>query len=235
MKLKLYTFFILSILFFSACGSNASSKFTADAGALNKHLTADAKSTIRSGDIILRSGKDFTSYRIRELSDKDKTYSHAGIAYVHDTSVLIYHITPPDLDEPKTDTAMRLEPLEQFADPSKCFGFGIVRYQLNEDEINAALKYLDSLHQKKVSFDHLFDLQEHNKMYCSEMVDNTLQYATHNRIFLIRKYFTKVQALKAAKYFHMTMDEVTKRAYISIDNMQLNPYCTTIHNYVFLK
>ena len=101
MKLKLYTFFILSVLFFSACGSNASSKFTADAGVLNKQLIAAAKSTIRSGDIILRSGKDFTSYRIRELSDKDKTYSHAGIAYVHDTNVYIIILPRPTWMSPK--------------------------------------------------------------------------------------------------------------------------------------
>ena len=235
MKLKRTILFITAIIFFFSCGSNASSRFAADAKTLNSQLIKDAQATIRSGDVILRSGRDFTSYRIRELSDSDKTYSHAGIAYVHDTSVYIYHITPPDLDEPKTDTAMRLEPIEKFANPAKCFGFGIVRYRLSNDEINTALKYLDSLYNKKVSFDHYFNLEDHTKMYCSEMVDNTLRFATGNRITLARKYFTKLQALKAAKYFHRTIQDVSKTEYISIDNIEINPNATVIYNYVFLK
>jgi len=235
LKLYCYIFFIAAVSFLYACGNSASARISTDPKWQNLQLIAASKTIIRSGDIILRSGKDFTSYRIRELSDNDKTYSHAGIAFVQDTNVYIYHITPPDLDEPLSDTAMRMEPLEKFASPSHCFGFGIVRYQLSDSETGAALHYLDSLYKKKVSFDHYFDLEEHQKMYCSEMVDNTLHYASHNRIVLHRKYFTKLQALKAAKYFHSTLDEVNRRAYISIDNLQINPFSTSIHNYVFIK
>jgi hypothetical protein len=218
----------------AGCGQGAKAP-SANTGILNQQLVQDAKAGIRTGDIILRSGKDFTSYRIRELSDNNKTYSHTGIALVKDTNVYIYHITPPDLDEPASDTAMRLETLEQFASPKKCFGFGIVRYQLQEEEINRGMGYLDSLHRAKTPFDHLFDLQEHRSMYCSEMVDNMLRRASSERIGLTRKYFTKLQAMKAAKYFHSTLEEVNKRAYISIDNIQLNPACTGIHDYLFLK
>lgn len=198
-------------------------------------MIQDAKAGIQSGDVIMRSGRDFTSYRIRELSDKDKTYSHAGIALVTDSNVLIYHITPPDLDEPKSDTVMRLETLDQFANPARCFGFGIVRYQLSKGETDSAMYYLDSLKKSKTTFDYRFDLLDGKKMYCSEMVDNTMRYATSNRISLERKYFTKLQAKKAARYFHSTMEEVNKRAYISIDNLQLNPHCAIIYNYLFLK
>jgi Permuted papain-like amidase enzyme, YaeF/YiiX, C92 family len=235
MKWKRAIFFLTVVIFISSCGGKAPSQFAPDIKLLNKRLIKEVKATIHSGDVILRSGKDFTSYRIRELSDKDKTYSHAGIAWVQDTNVYIYHITPPDIDEPKADTAMRVEKLEYFADPSKCFGFGIVRYSLSEPEINTALIYLDSLHKKKISFDHYFDLRNQNQMYCSEMVDNTFRYATHNRIKMDRKYFTTLQAVKASRYFNLPMEEVTKRAYISIDNLELNPNASIIHNYVFLK
>ncbi|MEO5683020.1 MAG: hypothetical protein ABIQ88_10280 [Chitinophagaceae bacterium] len=223
------------IVLLQACGNGGGQQFSSDIRVLNRQIINDAKAGIQTGDVIMRSGKDFTSYRIRELSDKDKTYSHAGMAIVKDTSVYIYHITPPDLDEPKADTAMRLEPLEKFASPNKCFGFGIVRYQLTAEETTAAVQYLDSLYKKKVSFDHYFNLDEANKMYCSEMVDNTLRYATHGRIMLAKKYFTKLQAAKASRYFHRSMQDVSSTPYISIDNMQLNPYATAIHNYVFLK
>jgi hypothetical protein len=226
--------FLIIVLFGYACGGTAPD-FSSDSRVLNKKMLAGAKSVIQTGDIILRSGKDFTSYRIRELSGKDKTYSHAGIAYVSDTNVYIYHITPPDLDENKADTTLRLETLEQFAKPSKCFGFGIARYSLTEDEINKSIHYLDSLRNKKVTFDYVFDLREPGKMYCSEMIDNTLRYATAGRIALARKFFTGEQSVKAVKYFHLGMEEVRKREFIPIDNIYMNPNCTVIQQFVFLK
>jgi hypothetical protein len=235
MRWRHYIFFVpVAVLVFS-CHNQAPSKAATDTKSLNRQLIKDAKATIHTGDIVLRSGKDFTSYRIRELSGKDKTYSHAGIALAAGGDVYIYHITPPDIGEPASDTAMRLETIEQFADPARCFGFGIVRYNLNKPEVAGAITYLDSLYKKKVSFDHFFDLREANKMYCSEMVDNTLRHATGNRVQLERKYFTPVQAMKASAYFHLPMAEVTRRTYIAIDEVELNPNATIVHNYVFLK
>jgi Permuted papain-like amidase enzyme, YaeF/YiiX, C92 family len=234
MKSFQYSLFAAIFFFFYACGGTPPN-FSSDIRVLNKEMIAAAKNSIRTGDIVLRSGKDFTSYRIRELSDKDKTYSHAGMAYVDGTNVYIYHITPPDLDEDKADTILRLETLEQFAKPAKCFGFGVARYKLSEDEIGKSIHYLDSLRNKKITFDYVFDLREPGKMYCSEMIDNTLRYATAGRIALARKFFTKQQSVKAVKYFHLTMQDVMKREYIPIDNIYMNPYCTVIQHYVFLK
>jgi len=230
-----YILFLSIAYFLCSCGGSVPPNFSSNIDVVNKEMISAAENTIHTGDVIMRSGKDFTSYRIRELSDKDKTYSHAGIAYVTDTNVYIYHICPPDLDESKADTIMRFETLEQFVKPSKCFGFGIVRYKLNEDEINKSIVYLDSLKKKKTTFDYLFDLTNSDKMYCSEMIDNTFRYATTGRIKLERKYFTRIQSARAARYFHASIKEVMKREFIPIDNIHINPYCTVIHNYVFLK
>lgn len=195
----------------------------------------DAKAVIHTGDVVLRSGRDFTSYRIRELSDTDKTYSHAGIALVENAQVYIYHLTPPDIGEPPADTAMRRETIEQFADPARCFGFGIVRYDLDKQEQANAAVYVDSLYRQKTSFDHFFDLRDAHKMYCSEMVRNTLEHASSGRIQIKEKYFNPVQAMKAAAYFHLSLAEVTKRPYISIDAVELNAHATIVQQYVFLK
>ena len=230
-----YIFLIYCITLVYCCQGGPSADASAQPQALNNRLISGAKAGIHTGDIIFRSGKDFTSYRIRELSDKNKTYSHAGIALVRDTDVFVYHITPPELNEPASDTAMRLEKLEQFAATKKCFGFGVLRYQLSSAEIDKAMHYLDSLYRAKVSFDHRFNLEDDNKMYCSEMVDKTLQYASNGRIMLARKYFSRTQALKAAAYFHRDINEVKRSQYISIDNIQLHPGAMVIHDYVFLQ
>jgi len=224
----------ITLIFFS-CGNKSNTGYTSDIDVLNSKILSDARHSIHTGDIILRSGRDFTSYRIRELSQKDKTYSHAGIALVKDTNVFVYHVIPPDLDESKADSTVRLEPLEQFAKPSKCFGFGIVRYKLSDEEIIRSMHYLDSIYQKKVPFDRLFDLSESNTMYCSEMVDNSLRYATQNRITLARRTFTQQEAKRVAAYFRREESLVMTRDYIPIDNIHIHPDCTVIYNYVFLK
>ncbi len=41
-----------------------------------------SKRMIRQGDMILRTGNDFTSESLRRLSLNDKTYSHCGIASI---------------------------------------------------------------------------------------------------------------------------------------------------------
>ena len=38
--------------------------------------------TIHSGDLVTRSGNDFTSKSLRLLNQHDKTYSHCGIASI---------------------------------------------------------------------------------------------------------------------------------------------------------
>src|SRR6185312_8879755 len=40
------------------------------------------KKLVKTGDIILRTGRDFTSETMRQLSSTDKTYSHCGIASI---------------------------------------------------------------------------------------------------------------------------------------------------------
>jgi hypothetical protein len=234
--LSVYTYILLGLSFLHiSCGARHTNDNTSDIGVLNSKIISDAKHSIHTGDIIVRSGKDFTSYQIRELSDKDKTYSHAGIALVSDTDVYIYHIIPPDLDENKADSTIRLEALEQFARPAKCFGFGIVRYKLTNEEITRSIHFLDSLKNKKTAFDHRFDLTNADKMYCSEMIDNTLRYATHERIILGRKKFTPIQVKKAARALHRDANDLMKYDYIPIDDVHTNAECTVIYNYVFLK
>lgn len=213
------------------CGRNAAAhppkSLVADS------LIAATGRLIHDGDILLRSGRDFTSYQIRALSDSDKTYSHAGIARVQGGQVLVYHITPPELDEPASDTAVRLEPLEKFADPDACFGLGIVRYRLNAIETKRMLAYCDSIYQQHTGFDSRFDLTEPNKLYCSEMIGNALRSASGGRIIVCSKQFTTEQAKKAARYFHAPEDFVAKQFFIPIDCIQLHPEATMIGQFTY--
>ncbi|MBC7902047.1 MAG: hypothetical protein H7Y27_01430 [Gemmatimonadaceae bacterium] len=223
------------LILLTACGSNQAREYVSDAQTLNLEMIRGAVPAIRNGDVILRSGRDFTSYRIRELSENDKTYSHAGIAFVTDSGVFVYHITPPDLDEEKGDTLMRLESLERFARPDKNSGFGITRFPVSEEEAFTGLRYLDSIKKTGVAFDHLFDLRTADRIYCSEMIDNTFRYATNGRISLLRKNFDEYKARRVAKYLRASVKLVMTRQYIPIDNIHNYPGSKTIFEYTFIK
>lgn len=46
---------------------------------------------IKTGDLIVRTGNDFTSESLRSLNQKDQTYSHCGIASIENDSLFVYH------------------------------------------------------------------------------------------------------------------------------------------------
>ena len=49
------------------------------------------KKMISTGDLIVRTGNDFTSESLRSLNQRNQTYSHCGIASVENDSLFVYH------------------------------------------------------------------------------------------------------------------------------------------------
>ena len=76
----------------------------------------------------MRTGRDFTSETMRQLSLKDKTYSHCGIASIEHDSVFVYHSIGGEWNP---DQKLRRDPFEIFCNPFENRGFGIFRYKLS--------------------------------------------------------------------------------------------------------
>jgi len=219
-----------------ACGSSSLPPEPLTNAERNVAMLNEAKEQIKTGDIVLRCGKDMTSYKIREMSEKDKTYSHAGIAVVKPEGVFIYHLTPAELNEPEEDSVIRFERLDEFANPDKNFEFGIARFPLSSEEISKMISHLDSLRLQKVSFDFLFDLSTKNKMYCSEMIDDCIRFATHDSLNLKRNEFRNPQLVKKVSgYLKADTDVVRLRSYIPIENIYLHPACKMVAQYKFVN
>ena len=232
--LKFHILFIINAAIFACTSNEAVPPAPLTAEQKNQSLILEAASHIRTGDIVLRCGKDVTSYKIREMSVTDKTYSHAGIAVVRNDSVLIYHITPPELDEPKSDTALRLEPLQKFAKAENNFEIGIARFPLTQEQVNSLVQYCDSLYINKTSFDFLFDLKSDKKMYCSEMLDKAIGHATADSIRLKQNAFRDHGLVKkVAGYLKAEEKVVQSRMYIPIENIYLHPSCEMIKQFKF--
>src|SRR5258708_7441868 len=69
---------------------------------------------IMPGDIIMRTGRDFTSEIMRNLCTQDKTYSHCGIASFENDSLFVYHAIGGEWNP---DQKLRRDPFELFCNP----------------------------------------------------------------------------------------------------------------------
>lgn len=166
---------------------------------------------VKTGDLILRTGKDFTSETMRLLSTKDKTYSHCGIAsYEHD-SLFVYHSIGGEWNP---DQKLRRDPFEIFCNPYENRGYGIFRYKLTPKENAKLINIVQSLYARGIMFDMQFDLATDDRMYCSEFVYKSVEKASNNKIVLPT---TTLHNIK----------------FVAVDNLFINPNCVEIKRIVF--
>lgn len=130
------------------------------------------KHFVNDGDLIVRTGIDFTSESLRSLNQRDQTYSHCGIAVKKDDKVFVYHALGGDFNP---DQKLLLETFERFADPYNNRGIGIYRYDLQPASILSVIKTAEIHYDTPVTFDMDFDTKTDNKMYCAEFVVKTYQ------------------------------------------------------------
>lgn len=169
------------------------------------------KKIVKTGDLIVRTGVDFTSETMRLLSTKDKTYSHCGIASIEHDSLFVYHSIGGEWNP---DQKLRRDPFIFFCNPYESKGFGIFRYKINHKENINLINVVHKLYDKKIMFDMHFDLATDDRMYCSEFVYKAIEQATNNKIVLPT---TTINNIK----------------FIALDNLFINSFCTEIKRITF--
>ncbi len=172
---------------------------------------AEARQYIKQSDLILRTGRDFTSDIMRRVSLTDKTYSHCGIASFENDTLFVYHAIGGEWNP---DQKLRRDPFDVFCNPYENKGFGIFRYGLNKDEQVKILNHVRNFYNDGIMFDMKFDLDTNDRMYCSEFVYKTLELATDHKI-------------------QITIDTFNSKKFIAIDNLFLNPSCRQIKRVKF--
>jgi hypothetical protein len=201
--------------------------------AVNDSIVAKARPLIQTGDLVLRTGVDFSSEQVKDLSLTDKTYSHGGIALVENDSIYIYHVEP---DYYYITDKVRKEPLDSFVNPQKNYGIGIARYNLSDEEKGKLITYFEEQYQKKIPFDVRFLLSTNDSMYCSEMIKKGLALATTNRINIATLRFNDPRKFRLIKrYFKIQEKDFVNREIIPIDHLYLNKECVLLKRYLFLK
>lgn len=233
---KFYCPSLAAVFLLTACGNEekeapAVIPQTQLVSVANDSMIAEARSLVRTGDLVLRTGKDFSSEQVRDFSKTDKTYSHAGIALVSGDTIFVYHIEP---DYYYKEDKVRKELLDSFCNPVKNYGIGIARYKLDEKEIEKLMTYIEKQYLNKVAFDMEFSLKSNDKMYCSEMIRKGLLQATNKRIDIeIQKLTDRSKFRLIKRYFKVPEKRFANMDIIPIDRLYLHPECSMIKQYLY--
>jgi Permuted papain-like amidase enzyme, YaeF/YiiX, C92 family len=226
---NIIAFFLILFIFFSCKQTNKGDKIVIGATA-NQQKKSDTiilqmikenKSKIKDGDLIERTDDDFVSETLREMCQRDKTFSHCGLAFIEDGEIVIYNNMAGE--ENKTEAMVR-EPYDSFVSPHHKIGFGIFRYNFTPAELQQLHHIVKTNFAIGLPFDKAFDLKSDDKMYCAEMIYKSVQQATNNRIKMstsIKQNFTT----KNPNYKGMLIKEFE---YIGLDDLFNDPNCIEI-------
>jgi hypothetical protein len=137
------------------------------------------KKTVATGDLVLRTGNDFTSESLRSLNQRDKTYSHCGIASMENDTLFVYHALGGEWNP---DQRILRERFEFFAAPHGNRGIGVYRYNIGQPEISSLMVTVRQLYALGIMFDMKFDLQTQDRMYCAEFVYKAYLMGTNGKL-----------------------------------------------------
>lgn len=134
---------------------------------------------IKTGDLVTRTGNDFTSQSLRKLCQRDQTYSHCGIASIENDSLFIYHAMGGEWNP---DEKLRRDPWPLFAEPYSNNGVGLFRFDMADTTINKLIQVVQDFYRAGLTFDMKFDLTTDNKMYCAEFIYKSYLKASDQKI-----------------------------------------------------
>jgi hypothetical protein len=158
---------------------------------------------IHQGDMITRTGNDFTSESLRQLSKTDKTYSHCGIASIENDSIFVYHSLGGEWNP---DEKLRRDPVELFCNPHENRGFGIFSFSFNEDQLRRLDSIVKAWYAAGLMFDMKFDLTTNDRMYCAEFVSKAFSLCSEHRI-------------------NFSTNRIHNFEFVAVDNIFLNDKC----------
>ncbi|PZP46151.1 MAG: hypothetical protein DI598_12460 [Pseudopedobacter saltans] len=200
-------FFSLVILIvFLGCNSHPNEQFYKRNQQKALLCCDTARQLIQTGDIITRTGMDFTSSSLRKLNTTDKTYSHVGIASIENGVIYIYHAIG---GESNPNEKIRRDRLSYFVNGRDNSGFGIFRFNFDRASVFKIQRQAQNFYGQGISFDMSFDLKTDDKMYCTEFVAKTIE-----------------KALQRPHYF--PLDTLSRKVYIAPDGIFLHRDCGEI-------
>jgi hypothetical protein len=166
------------------------------------NITALQKN-IRSGDLVTRTGNDFTSQSLRSLNRRNKTWSHCGIASIEKDTLFIYHAVGGEWNP---DEKLRRDPWLLFADPYSNNRVGHFRFSIPANTARDLLEIVKEFHKNELPFDMDFDLATDDRMYCAEFIYKSFLKAGKGQILFNRSHINEFE-------------------FVGVDDIFLQPLC----------
>ena len=161
------------------------------------------QSIVRTGDLILRTGNDFTSESLRSLNQRNQDYSHCGIASIEHDSIFVYHALGGDFNP---DQKIRRDPLKVFGDPSTNRRIAVYHYLLSDSALDNIATTAKLFYKMGIMFDMKFDLASNDRMYCAEFVYKTLLLGSNKKL-------------------QFNISHIKDFRFIGVDDLFLQPQC----------
>jgi len=124
---------------------------------------------LREGDIAFRRGLSIAS-RVVLAAEKEGGYSHIGIVVGDTSGWFVIHAVPGETDKENPLEIMKKEPFVQFFAPDRAVAGAIFRLDTLENFALKAAQKAKILYERKLLFDHNYDLEDSTKMYCTELL-----------------------------------------------------------------
>ena len=142
--------------------------------AYNNTVYPSAIAAIKSGDIITRLGTDITSEMIRQLNQKDKSFSHCGIAGIEHDTIFVYHAIGGEFNP---NQKLKREPLYTFCHPSENKSLGVFEISMDANSKKKLQTIIQDCYKNGTLFDMDFDYSTDDKLYCAEFVSKSISRA----------------------------------------------------------
>jgi len=127
-----------------------------------KRISAeDISMRLKDGDIICRLGDRFWSLYFKDISINDKRFSHVGVVRIIDDKITV--INAEGRAAQGKDFVNNVD-LDEFLEIAKAIGIYRLKNYDGKTVSSAALEYIG------YPFDWNFDLEDKNKIYCTELL-----------------------------------------------------------------
>ena len=151
-----------------------------------KKLVDSAIALLHTGDLVLRTGADVTSYMFTQMNQTNKTYSHCGIVIIENGYPFIYHSIGGE-DNP--DQVIRRDSASFWFSPANNLGLGIFRYQIEQAVTDSIVAMTLKYYKEKKMFDMNFDLATDDRLYCAEFVYKIVNHSLKKELITASQRF----------------------------------------------
>lgn len=185
-----------------------------------KFYNSDQEVELKSGDILLMRGIAVVSALIARVGDEDAMFSHIGVFYIHPETQKKYII------ESLIETGFKVTPYEEWMEIVES-RVAVYRFPVESVAEDAAQKLYDyfvdykSKHNgKTIPYDFEMDLNNYNKMFCSEVARLGYELATDGN-YKLPTFITSAKKLEKSGYLKQLG---IKNSYLfSPNDMEIEP------------